>query len=149
MFKYILVSLFACSIGFADPITLYRLPKGKRLQVSGETYQGYTLEEMKVLLLMDTDLRAFEIEIPKLKQIEIDKQKIIEAKDKIISAKDTQLVLLQTDRDRITKKWTEENKLRHECENKPKFGSWIAWGTAGVLAAIALGFGIAYGIDHK
>jgi hypothetical protein len=145
MIKYILLSFFICSVGFADPITLYRLPKGKRVQAQGETYQGYTLEEMKQLLLIDSDLRALEEEVPKLKDIERDKQKIIESKDKIILSKDIQIDLLSKDRDRITDKWKADNKLKHECEQKPKFGSWIAWGTAGILAAVALGFGIAYG----
>jgi len=123
----------------------YRLPPGTRLQLPEGTYQGYTLEEMKVLLKMDVDLEAYEKEIPKYKQSLEDYAKVLEAKEAIIKSKDKQVNLLKEDMARLTTKWSEENKLRHECENKPKFGSWIAWTIAAVatVTAIALGVTIA------
>lgn len=54
-----------------------------------------------------------------------------------------QVRLLSAERDRLFEKWRLENKLRHEAENGPQIGSWVAWSLAGVAAALALGFGIA------
>ena len=122
---------------------LYRLPVGTRIQTPKEELQGYTLEEMKMLLKMDVDLEFYEtVQLPKIKeQLEATK-KIIEAKDVIIGSKDGQLKTANQDRERLTNKWSEENKLRHECENKPKFGSWVAWGLAALLGGTALALGI-------
>jgi hypothetical protein len=127
----------------ADP---FYLPKGKRLLVKGKTYQGYTLEEMKILLKMDLDLHVLDLELPKLKEIISKKDNIIKSKDKIISSKDIQIDLITKDRDRITGKWKEDNRLRHECEQKPRFGSWVAWTVAAITTGVAIGLGIAFGV---
>ena len=54
-----------------------------------------------------------------------------------------QVGTLQAERDRLFNLWKDENRRRHEAENRPAVGSWIAWSVAAVAAALALGFGIA------
>jgi len=129
------------TLSLAHP-PLFRLPEGKRVEVSGETLQGYTLEEMKVLLKMDADLESFSEQLPKIKSALDAAEKALKAKDTMLESKDKAISLLTQDRNRITEKWTQENKLRHECENKPKFGSWIAWGLTAVLGATTVALGI-------
>jgi len=121
---------------------LYRLPAGKRIQFQSETYQGYSLEEMKILLKMDVDLEFFEESFPAQKQQILLLEKWLDTKEKRLKSKDVQIDLLTKDRERITKKWEEENLLRHKCEQKPAFGSWIAWSSAGLFAITTLILGV-------
>jgi hypothetical protein len=135
----LLVSLLACPVLARSP---YRLPAGTRLQTTQGTFQGYSLEEMKVLLKMDVDLEFYGTEFPKYKQLLEDYRKLIEARDNILKSKDIQIGLLTKDQTRLTEKWSQENKLRHECENKPRFGSWVAWTIVAVTSTIAVTLGI-------
>jgi len=128
---------------------LYKAPKGTRIQVQDKTYQGYTLEEVKVLLKMDVDLEFYDQAFPKLK-LEIDSYKqIMKAREEELKSKDNQITLLQQDRVRLSAKWTEENRLRHECEEKPSFGSWLSWGAAGAATLVALVLGVVLVVKYK
>ena len=138
----ILVALLASSSVLGQTRPLFRLPAGTRLQTPQGTFQGYTLEEMKTLLKMDVDLESFEVQLPKIKFSMESAEKAIKAQEVMLKSKDRQVDLLKQDQVRLTEKWSQENKLRHECENKPKFGSWVAWGIAAVLGATALALGI-------
>ena len=116
---------------------LHKLPVGKSLQLKSETLRVYTLEEFKVILQIYNDYKKFYSEKEQLRaanthllSIESEQVKSMKSKDKVISIQELEL-------GRLTKKWTEENRLRHVAENKPKFGSWIAWGTAGAMAIVA------------
>ena len=131
------ILVLALLANVSEARTSYRLPAGTNLVLPKGTYQGYTLEEMKILLKMDVDLEAYEKEIPRFKEMIDNYTRITKAKDEIIKSQDTMIKLANADRERLTTKWTEENKLRHVCENKPRFGSWIAWGTAGVATTVA------------
>lgn len=135
----ILLALLLPQIALArDP---YRLPAGKRFDDPPRIL--YTLEEFKVILKMDVDLEFYEkTQLPKIKaEVEL-LRKSLEAQTEVIKSKDTQLSIANQDRTRLTEKWSQENKARLECENKPKFGSWIAWTIAAVMAASALSLGI-------
>lgn len=143
MNKFIILLIFLLHIPICYARSLYKLPTGKRVQVSGVTYQGYTFEEMKILLKIDIDLEFYEtVQLPKTKQQLDELKKIIEAKDTIIKSKEIQLDLANKDRIRLTDKWSEENKLRHECENKPRFGSWVAWIITAATSTAAITLGI-------
>lgn len=94
---------------------------------------------------MDTDLQFytklvedFKIMIPKLENTNA-------LKDKQLKQKDVQIDILEKDRQRLFEKWKEDNRLRHECEEKSKWGSWIAWGTAGVATVVAIVLGVYLG----
>jgi len=143
----LLMAVLASSPALARP--LYRLPAGTRLQVDQGTFQGYTLEEMKVLLKMDVDLEFYEKEIPRYKQSLEDFKKIVEAKDSILKSKDVQIDILKKEQTRITDKWSQENKLRLECENAPKFGSWVSWTIAAVMTATAIALGVTLAVRES
>jgi hypothetical protein len=114
-----------------------KFPKGKRLKTSQGTFQGYTLEEMKVLLKIDAEYRLCFGQTPIYIKLINDYKELNENKAKQLKLLKNQIQILNQDRDRITKKWTEENRLRHECENKPNFGSWLSWGIAAATTATA------------
>jgi hypothetical protein len=116
----------------------YRLPEGKRLKIEQRTYQGYTLEEMKVLLKMDVDLEMYSKEIPKFREIIADKTELASELRKIIDAKDEQIRIVSTDKDRLFTKWAEENRKRHLAENKPNWGSWLGWTAAAAMTIVSV-----------
>jgi hypothetical protein len=47
---------------------------------------------------------------------------------------------LNAENERLFKLWKEENKRRHQAENKPQWGSWAGWTVAGVATAVLAGF---------
>ena len=119
-----------------------RLPIGTRINTGDEIYQGYTLEEMKILLKMETDLRTYEDERPKLLKLVTQNAIIIGSLQEQLSSRGHEINLLEHERQRLTKKWTITNKKLHECENKPPYGSWIAWGIAATSVITATVFGV-------
>jgi len=124
----------------------YRLPEGTRLKTPQGTFQGYTLEDFKVLLKMDVDLESFSKQIPKYVKLKEDLTKLSVNLTKQVISKDKVIYILQSERARLTVKWTEENRLRHLAENKVSWTSWLAWGCAGVmsiLSAVLLGIVLA------
>ena len=141
----IVVSYIVLAILCGSPLA-QTLPEGRRLTVTSGTYQAYTLEEMKILFKMEVQLQSSTKEIPKLELIIEDLKQIRTSQDKILAEKDSQISLLKTDNARLTEKWSKENELRHVCENKPQFGSWLAWSIAAVAtsAAVTLGFVMAF-----
>jgi hypothetical protein len=116
---------------------LLKLPVGTRLATPKGTFQGYTLPEMKIILRIEADYRAWGHQIPEYEKIVKDYKLLSDNQDKQVKLLKNQVVVLKKDHVRLTKKWTEENKLRHLCENKPNFGSWIAWSVAAAMAATA------------
>lgn len=121
----------------ASQPVLLKLPKGERLKTPQGTRQGYSLEEMKVLLHIYVDYRSWGLQVPKLK-FQIDRYgKITLNQSKQLKLQAEQIKILHDERKLLTDKWSKENEKRHLCENKPAFGSWIAWGTAGVMAVVA------------
>jgi hypothetical protein len=118
----------------------YRLPVGTRLKTPQGTFQGYTLEEMKVLLKMDVDLWAHQQLAPAMNQLLLDNTNLSINLQNQLKTKDVIIQVLEDERVRLTEKWTKENKLRHIAENKVSWTTWFAWGAAGVatLAATVL-----------
>lgn len=115
----------------------YRLPAGQRLTTAQGTFQGYTLEEFKLLLKMDVDLESFTQQIPKYVEVLENNDKLISNLHKQLELKDKSITILQEERVRLTEKWTEENRLRHVAENKGSWTPWLAWGAAGVATVVA------------
>ena len=115
----------------------YRLPPGKRLTVQSETFQGYSLEEFKLLLKMDVDLESFSKQVPKYIKLQEDLTKLNVNLNERLELAQSVITILHGERDRLTKKWTEENRLRHLAENKPSILSWLGWGAAAVMGIVA------------
>jgi len=120
----------------------YRLPPGTRLQTPKGTFQGYTLEEMKIILKIDTDLEFADNLILKYKDTFSLLEQQIASQKKMLSSKDVQIDLSEKDRKRLTEKWSKENEDRLKCENAPKVGNWLAWGIAIALGTLSLSLGI-------
>lgn len=133
------ISLLVCPFATAKP---YKLPAGTRLQTPQGTFQGYSLEEMKILLKMDVDLESCDFQFPELRNLLSATEQLVKANEAIIKSKDVQIDILKKEQSRLTEKWSQENKLRHECENKPRFGSWVAWAIAAVSASTAIALGV-------
>lgn len=121
----------------ASQPVLRELPKGERLKTPQGERQGYSLEEMKVLLHIYADYRSWGLQVPQLK-LQVDRYgKITLNQSNQLKLQEEQIKILHGERRLLTDKWSKENEKRHLCENKPAFGSWIAWGTAGVMAVVA------------
>lgn len=132
----LLMAILACQPLLAETRERYRLPAGQRLTTPQGTFQGYTLEEFKLLLTMDVDLENFSQQIFKYIKLQENLTKLNANFSKRLDLKDKTIKVLQDERLRLTKKWTEENRLRHLAENKPSWTSWLAWGAAATMTAI-------------
>jgi hypothetical protein len=133
----LLVAVLASQPLVAGARDRYRLPAGQRLTTAQGTFQSFTLEDFKVLLKMDVDLESFSLQIPKYLKVQEDLTKLSVNLGKQLKLKDKTITVLQGERARLTKKWTEENRLRHLAENKVSWTSWFAWGAAGVMTVVA------------
>ena len=89
------------------------------------------------MLKIEASYRSWGLQLPPLKRMVSNLKLLADNNLKQVKLLQNQVVTLKADRDRLSVKWTEDNRLRHLCENKPAFGSWIAWSTAAAMAAIA------------
>jgi hypothetical protein len=117
-----------------------RLPPSEAKTVAGERWQCYDFENFKLLLKFEADHQACI-----WKQIETDERddqlkEQVDALRNVVKLHEASIGDLRAENDRLFKQWSEENKLRHEAENKPQLGSWIAWSVAGVSTAVLAGF---------
>ena len=116
---------------------LLSLPKGRQLTTPQGILRGYTLAEFKVLLKIEASYRSWGLQLPTYRKMVSDFKQLTENQVKQVKLLQNQMLTLKTDRSRLSKKWTEENRLRHLAENRPNFGSWLSWGVAAAMAATA------------
>jgi hypothetical protein len=116
----------------ADPPK--HLPKGERIDQGTPTErQCYSATEFVQLLQLDAAHQAC------LKQralLEDQNAELKTAVENLLEAAKLQAKAaedLRADRDRMFELWKEENRRRHEAEQKPHWGSWLGWGTAAVM----------------
>lgn len=120
-----------------------KIPLGKPCQVDGERFQCFTLDEMKELLMLEQELRYFETSyIDMFKKVDLLEQQVQLQEVQIFELEEQKLIL-KGERDRLYSKWENENRLRLEAENKPKFGNPIAWGLAGTFLLSTIGLSLA------
>jgi len=106
---------------------------GTMKRVDSIDYACYDLDQFKVLLKVDADLRGANKTMLLLAG-EISDYKIANASLKNVITEDSeQIKLLKLDRARLYERWSAENKDKHKAENKPTFGSWFPWALSGVL----------------
>ena len=145
-FFVVLTILSFCSSVQAQTYTRYRLPAGHRLSVLGETYQGFTLTEYTELLHMDEDLRFLtEAHTSDMSRI-VELQTAYDELNEALSAAANQVVLLTSERERLTNLWNEEHRLRVEAENRPDW-SWIPWSLTAGFAISTLVLGVIVGVQ--
>lgn len=117
----------------------HEVPVGERCVANGETYQCFSLEEFRELLVVD---RKLYLRSNLLRNYKEQKYSLEEVNTKLkvnVESLETKVNILEAERERLYQKWEKENKLRHEAENKPMIGSWIAWTLAASEAAVILG----------
>jgi hypothetical protein len=124
----------------ASQPVLLPLPPGKPVQSGSELLRGYSLEEFKIVLRIHADYRAWGIQVPVLKEEVKHYEGLVENLYKQLKLQEENTTLLKEDRARLYEKWQTDNRLRHECENKPAFGSWVAWTAAAVMTAVSITF---------
>ena len=129
----VLIFLLIPSISLAQG----SLPNGKLVEDQGVKLKCFTLEEFKVILKLEADLQTYVKQVAKYDKSLSDYDKLRLNLVSQLASKSKQVKVLSADLDRLTKKWTEENRLRHIAENRVPFTTWIAWGTAGVATAVA------------
>jgi hypothetical protein len=141
---FLVVSLVLGPVALGQPVSppasqpvLLELPKGERLKTPQGERQGYSLEEMKVILHIYVDYRSWGQQMPKLKLQVESYSSLTENQSKQLTLQAEQIKMLQGERTLLTEKWSKENEARHLCENKPAFGSWVAWSIAGVMTVVA------------
>lgn len=125
----------------ASQPVLLPLPPGKPIQSGSEALKGYTLEEFKILLRIHANYRNWGLQVPLLEKKSKDSESLANVRAKQLEIQDLEIDLLKRERTRLFEKWKQDNKLRHECENKPAFGNWIAWTAAAVMTAVAITLG--------
>lgn len=144
LIPFLVVSLVLGPVALGQPASppasqpvLLELPKGERLRTPQGTFQGYSLEELKVILHIHADYRSWGQQMPRLRLQVEDQGNLINNQSKQLTLQAEQIKLLEGERKLLTEKWSKENEARHLCENKPAFGSWVAWGIAGVMTVVA------------
>ena len=118
-----------------DVYEVYRLPMGTMHHVDSTDKVCYDLEQFKLLLVLDSDLRGSNKTISLLTE-EVNHYKIATtALKSVVTESDKQIRVLQLDRERLYERWRTENLAKHKAENKPTFGSSLPWILSGILAA--------------
>ena len=121
----------------ASQPVLRSLPAGQMVEVKKEKLKGFNLEEFKVILHIYTDYRVWGVQLPKM-QLQInDLTRLSQNQTYQLGLRAEEVKIYQQERKLLTEKYLNENKLRHQCENKPNFGSWIAWGSAAAMGLVA------------
>lgn len=134
------------SVAVGQEYERYRLPLGRRCSVATDTFQCFNLDEYRELLLMDEDLRY----LNGLHSADIERIVVLtHASDELtasLEAANSSLSLLEAERLRLNALWEEENRLRHEAENRPDW-NWIPWTLAGGFAIATAVLAIIVGVQ--
>lgn len=111
------------------------LPEGKRVNKGApDEMQCYELEGFKTLLRLDADF-SWCLKSKKKLDIKTKQQaSVILSLEKIVQAKDDNILLLKKENVRLFNMWKDENKKRHRAENKTSLSTTLAWSAAGVFA---------------
>lgn len=144
--------IFALLIALTPSLVLgqeyerYRLPLGRRCVVLSQTYQCFNLEEYRELLLMDEDLRY----LNRLHTADVARiSSLTHAADELtlsLESANSSISLLEAERLRLNSMWEEENRLRHEAENRPDW-NWIPWTLAGGFAIATVILSVIVGVQ--
>lgn len=114
------------------------------MQCGNEQYMGYSLDQFKALLLMDSDFKRLDIE-SRIKDEKIANLHQQNANTELINKKsEFQLKVVEEDRQRLYKEWNAENEKRRNAEERPTLSiTFLGWGIAvaeavGIALAVAL-----------
>lgn len=142
---FLVIATLLPDLAFGQEYERYRLPLGRRCSLAAETYQCFNLDEYRELLLMDDDLRNLD----RLHAADIQRLTLLtHASEELtasLEAANSSIELLESERLRLSAMWEEENRLRHEAENRPDW-NWIPWTLAGGLAIAVVVLGLILGL---
>jgi len=116
-----------------------RFPDSVQLQVDGEIYRGFNLENFRALLHLDLDLQQALTNLEDQRGLAAALD--LQVQDLRLAQTLTQesLTVLSADRERIYDLWEEQNRLLHECESKPRLFGALGWTVAAILAVVLSG----------
>jgi hypothetical protein len=89
------------------------------------------------MVLADIDLRFAEAMNLNLMQRLNSYDRAFRALMEALDFANQRIDLLQAERGRLLSRWTEENRLRLEAENRPMLGSWVPWTLAALASTVA------------
>ncbi len=128
--------LVAASPAQAQPSE--RFPDHTTIVVSGVRYEGFDLGGFTELLRMDADLSYYEQAYANVTAQLLLATAEVANLQRALVARDAEVATLQAERARLLGMWTEENRLRLECENSPDIFGWMGWGLAGAFGVATL-----------
>jgi hypothetical protein len=106
------------------------LPQGTQVKIHDIEYRAFSLEEYKQILILEAKFNALKVDLDYARELAaLDDQLIGVLRDKVDSLKRSNTILIK-ERDRLSVKWKEENRLRHIAENKVPWVSWVGWSVA-------------------
>lgn len=111
------------------------IPKGEAKEVGNPPvrFQCYDLDSYKSLLKFDVEHTACLQTVDAKEKQRQNLMLQIGDLEEVLKAQSASIDVLKKDNNRLYGMWEEENRKRHLAENKPAYGSWLAWGTAGVF----------------
>lgn len=135
------VTIFFTPVAAAQPSE--RFPDSVQLQVDGEIYRGFTIENFRALLHLDLDLQQALTNLEDQRSLAAALD--LQVQDLRLAQTLTQesLTVLSADRERIYDLWEEQNQQLHECESKPNLSGVLGWTVAAILAVVLSGVIIA------
>jgi hypothetical protein len=127
MKKFLLILLVSLLVPTASKAAL---PQGIQVKIHDIEYRAFSLEEYKQILILEANFKALEVDLKYANELAVLDNKLIgKLRDKIDSLKRSNTILVK-ERDRLSVKWKEENRLRHIAENKVPWVSWVGWSVA-------------------
>jgi hypothetical protein len=115
-----------------------RFPGSVQIDIQGERHQAFSLGGFTELLRIDADLMIAEASIQLLdQQLDVAAERLVEM-ETAQDACEERVTVLQTERTRLLERWTDENRLRLEVENRPMIGEPIAWILAAGATVVAV-----------
>ena len=137
--------LLAPVLAWADEpvqVELHYIPMGKRLHCQGETFQCYTFDEWKELLLVDAKLYSMEKQLKTMEEsLELRKEEL-EVQKQVNTNLASSVELLTMENSRL-QEMTDELMKENAKLKMPKAGPWIVF-VAGIALA-TFGTGLAIG----
>jgi hypothetical protein len=127
-----------------DPqqITVYRLPEYHLCTEGNIQSACFNINQFQDLLQMDADLHLDEQLIQQLRASVTHYQDIQVQLQASMDNLQTRLDIYVEDRNRLYQLWTSENARRHQLEERPQVGDWVAWAVAAICGVIAVGLGV-------
>lgn len=148
MYVYALAAwLFTVCAKAEDSYQLYRLPEGSRIAAQGNTYQGFSLSEYKLLLRMDADLKASDAEL-RLRLSELSALRAnLEDLQKLVTLTEGQVVKAEAEverKDKLVDTLSKKNiELFEKLETRKRFIRIIGGVAGSLVGGVILGFMIA------